>query len=81
MMNREEAIERFQRNRAALLTERKVEVRTYQVHADHNNCVGQFVATGEAYLTYPPKYIHVCSGCGQHESFKEKYPLLRTEPC
>lgn len=81
MMDREQAIEQYKRNRAALFTERKVEVRTYLVHADHNGCGGQFVSTGEAYLTYPPKYIHLCTVCGQNETFKDQYPVTRIEPC
>lgn len=81
MMDREQAIEQYKRNRAALFTERKVEVRTYLVHADHNDCGGHFVPTGIVYMTYPPKYPHMCSVCGQNETFKDQYPVTRIEPC
>lgn len=80
MKNREEIIAQYQKIRDELLTERKVEVKTYLVHADHTGCTGQFVSTGEAYMTYPPKYIHLCTVCKQHESFKEQYPVTRIEP-
>ena len=81
MLKRDEIIAQYQKIRDQLFTERKVEVKTYLVHAHHTGCTGQFVSTGEAYMTYPPKYIHLCSVCGQDEAFKEKYPVLRTEPC
>ncbi len=79
MLNREQVIEKARQAKLALVTERKVEVRTYLVHADHTGCTGEFKSTGEAYMTYPPKYIHLCTVCGQDETFKEQYPITRVE--
>lgn len=79
MLNREEVIERAKQARLAIRTERMVEVKTFLVRADHTGCTGEFIATGEAFMTNPPKYIHVCSVCGRDDTFYERYPVTRME--
>jgi hypothetical protein len=58
------------------MIERSVKVETYLVHADCE-CGGEFKATGEALMCYPPKYIHECTGCKKIERWREQYPATR----
>lgn len=61
------------------MIERKIEVKTFIVHADCK-CGGEYKATGEAYMCYPAKYIHVCDKCGDHMTSRDTYPKMVTEP-
>lgn len=55
--------------------ERKVKVETFMVYAQCP-CGGEFKPTGEAMMSYPPKYVHVCDKCGRDEVFRDNYPKI-----
>lgn len=61
------------------MIERIVEVKSVLVHADCE-CGGEFKATGEALLSYPPKYVHICNKCGDYINSRDKYPVTRMVP-
>lgn len=57
--------------------EKLVEVKTVMVHQMCDNCEnGEFLPTGEAYMTYPAQYPHVCGGCGKKKTFDHTYPRI-----
>lgn len=61
------------------MIERHIEVKTFLVHADCK-CGGEYKATGEALMCYPPKYVHICTKCGDHINSRDKYPVTRMVP-
>lgn len=58
------------------MIERSVRVETHLVYADCK-CGGEFKPTGEALMSYPPKYVHICTKCGDYMNCREKYPVTR----
>lgn len=61
------------------MIERVIDVKMVLVHADCK-CGGEFKATGEALMCNPPKYVHICSKCGDHMNSRECYPQTRLVP-
>lgn len=58
----------------------RVEVKTYKEKLICEKCGGEMEATGEAHLTNPPQFLHLCQSCGYTESIRGiKYPTLHYE--
>ncbi|QYC52570.1 restriction alleviation protein, Lar family [Salmonella phage SSBI34] len=56
--------------------ERKVEAKPYFIHM-HCECGGEMESRGDALLSSPIKYPHVCNSCGNVETYVgKKYPRL-----
>lgn len=57
-----------------MIKERKVE--SVKVHLYCDKCGTEMEHTGSVYLTYPPRYPHVCPKCGHQETCNKKYPCI-----
>lgn len=58
----------------------EVKVKNYLVEMVCSSCeVGKMVATGEAYMTLPPKHFHSCDKCLAFETFLKNYPYIEQE--
>lgn len=42
-----------------------------------DKCGTNMVPAGQAYLTNPPRYPHICPKCGARDTFSETYPVIR----
>lgn len=60
------------------MAERIVPVVQVRVHMDceEEGCNGEMVSNGDAFLTYPPRYPHVCNVCKAVKTFNVRYPSL-----
>lgn len=55
------------------MQEVRTQVNTYIVRA-HCDCGGEYTPDGMVYTTYPPRYPHHCSDCGERNVFNYLYP-------
>lgn len=54
------------------------EVKVYLVEYKCPECEnGQLLPTGNALMTYPPKYPHKCTECDYMQTFSHQYPTIR----
>lgn len=58
------------------MLEKRVEVKTYMVKAICEKCDGEYVYNGSVLMTYPAKYSHTCSYCGNVQTFDCRYPTV-----
>ena len=57
--------------------EKRVLVDTFKVRLFCDDCDGDMVATGEALMSNPAQYIHVCKNCGKVVRVRgKKYPFI-----
>ncbi len=54
--------------------EMKVYKTTYM--CDRDGCFGSMIHNGDALLSYPPKFIHICNKCGSANTFDRCYPTI-----
>ena len=54
------------------------ETRTFVIKV-YCDCGGQFGFNGNANMTHPPMYVHVCTDCGCTTTFPDIYPLDTTQ--
>ena len=60
--------------------EMKIEVKTFKIKCICDVCgLGEMNPTGVVLTTFPPKYPHICSHCGDDYILDDRYPQLRTE--
>lgn len=43
------------------------------MNCEQSGCDGRMIATGEAFMSLPPKYFHVCNSCHCTGFFGEMY--------
>lgn len=60
------------------MAERIVQVSQVRVSmgCDVKDCSGEMLPTGQAYLSSPARYPHVCNVCGVKSTFNKRYPAL-----
>lgn len=61
--------------------EKYISVKPIQVIYECDACQkGKMKGTGEAFMTAPPKYNHVCDNCGENKLFGGiNYPYIKYE--
>lgn len=54
------------------------EMKSYRIKymCDRDGCFGEMIYKGEALLSYPPKFTHVCEKCGSTNVFERCYPTI-----
>lgn len=52
----------------------------YLVIRTCDDCGGVMEATGRAYMTSPPQYLHRCVNCGAKRVYGVRYPYTKMIP-
>lgn len=54
------------------------ETRTFVIKV-YCDCKGEYAFNGNANMSNPPQYVHVCQGCGHTTTFPLQYPANHTQ--
>ena len=58
---------------------KKQEVKTFIEHLKCDECGEEMAFTGEAIMTYPPKFTHICMNCENKIVVDKVYPSTSYE--